>query len=208
MLIGGRYAGFTRPDNPVLETGNRLLEQYACRRCHVIGQQGNRLSTDLYQAVLRRAPEDLRRSIRQPVQNMPDFRCTEMQLEALVTAVLAASEQRSNSPSEKPQVVHFDRAGGTARDVFSKKCGSCHRMLTARSGALGSGNSGPNLSGLLSPFYPKTFRGVEMWNDGRLRRWLENPRSVAAGARMQPVILTAAEFRDLVAIISDVPTLQ
>ena len=60
---------------------------------------------------------------------------------------------------------------------------------------------GDNLSGLLSPFYPKSFRNAEVWNADRVRRWLENPRAIRTGARMQPVKLSEKEFRDLLAIL-------
>ena len=74
----------------------------------------------------------------------------------------------------RPQVVHFDQNGETGRDVFSIKCGPCHRVLTERWGGLGRGDAGPNLSGLLTSFYPKSFKTDGEWNAERLRRWLEN----------------------------------
>jgi cytochrome c2 len=55
----------------------------------------------------------------------------------------------------------------------------------------------PNLSELLSVFYPKTFNKIESWDEKRLRRWLENPRAIKPGERMQPVKLSETEFRDI-----------
>jgi cytochrome c2 len=200
-LIAGRYARFTLGDDPLLREGNRLLEQYACRRCHVIEGKGNRLSVNLDQASVRRSPEELVVSIRQPVQNMPDFRMKDVQATAVVNALLSAASRQPDTVAARPQVVHFEQANSAGRDVFSLKCGSCHRMLSERLGGLGRGDAGPNLSGLLTPFYPKSFKAVEEWNVERLRRWLENPRAIRAGALMQPVKLSEAEFRELLGIL-------
>jgi cytochrome c2 len=200
-LIAGRYARFMQPADPVLREGNRLLEQYACRRCHVIGGRGNRLSADLDHATDRRSIAELARSIRQPALNMPDFRSTDQQVMALITALLSASGLQEKSHAARPQVVHFDREIEAEKDLFSIKCGPCHRVLTERRGALGRGNIGPNLSGLLTTFYPKTFRNSDGWDKERLRRWLENPRADRPEARMQPVRLTEAELATILDIL-------
>jgi cytochrome c2 len=199
-LIAGRYARFTLAADPVLQRGTRLLEQYACRRCHVIGGKGNRLSANLDHATVRRSPEELAASIRHPVQNMPDFRVAEDQVMAVVNALLSEAGQRLDMPVKRPQVVHFDQPTDVGKDVFSIKCGPCHRMLSEFSGALGRSDAGPNLSGLLTEFYPKSFRNTEVWNNTGLRRWLDNPRAIKTGARMQPVKLTEEEYRDLLVI--------
>ena len=199
-LIAGRYARFTLADDPVLREGPRLLEQYACRRCHVIGGRGNRLSANLDHVAARRLPEELAASIRRPVQNMPDFRMEETRATVVVNGLLLAARHQPVTAVSRQQVVHFDRSTEAGKDVFSIKCGPCHRALTAGLGGLGRGDAGPNLSGLLSSFYPKSFRDTEPWNPENLRRWLENPRVIRVGARMQPVKLSDAEFRELLDI--------
>lgn len=199
-LIAGRYARFTMTGDPVLREGNRLLDQYACRRCHVIGGTGNKLSANLDHATARRLPEEMSESIRRPVQNMPNFRVQDEQAVAVVNVLLSAARQQS-AVAVRPQVVHFDQAGSAGKDVFSIKCGPCHRLLTSRLGGLGRGDAGPNLSGLLSSYYPKSFRNREAWNADRLRRWLENPRAIRPGAQMLPVKLSETELRDLLEIV-------
>ena len=77
---------------------------------------------------------------------------------------------------------------------FVKLCGPCHKSLSERSGALGNGDIGPNLSGLFSEYYPKTYRDTESWTPDKLRKWLENPRNMRANARMKPVRLAVGEF--------------
>jgi cytochrome c2 len=201
QLIAGRYAAFTLGDSSQLRTGKRLIEQFACRRCHVIGGRGNRLSANLDQSMARKTPEVLTASILQPVQNMPDFHMEKSQAVLLVNALLAAACRQKSVSGDQRQVVHFDRTGTTGKDVFSRMCGSCHRALTARLGGLGQGDAGPNLSGLLSPNYPETFRDKARWTERGLATWLKNPRQARPGARMQPVVLTEPEFRELVDIL-------
>ncbi len=101
-----------------------------------------------------------------------------------------------------PVRVHFSNSANKSGDLFSKKCGSCHRMLSQRLGAVGAGVIGPDLSGLFSEYYPKTFRDGEAWNARNLRDWLKNPREIRAGARMQPVLLTETEMKELETIFT------
>jgi cytochrome c2 len=201
QLIAGRYAVFTLGSSQTLRAGERFIDQYGCRRCHVIGGRGNRLSAGLDQSMARRSPEAITESIQRPVQNMPDFRMDKTRAVLVVNALLAESGRTSYKPGYQRQVVHFDRTGAAGKDVFSRTCGSCHRALTSHLGGVGQGDAGPNLSGLLSPFYPATFREGDKWTEARLGEWLKNPRSVRPMSRMQPVVLTEAEFRKLVEIL-------
>jgi cytochrome c2 len=201
QLIAGRYAAFTLGDGPSLREGERLLGQYACRRCHVVGGRGNRLSANLDRSVVRKTPEEITTSILQPVQNMPDFHVESPRAFLLVNDLLAEADRQATASGDQRQVVHFDRRGMAGKDVFSRTCGPCHRALTVRLGGLGQGDAGPNLSGLLSPHYPETFRGKGRWTERGLATWLKNPRMARPGARMQPVVLTEPEFRELVDIL-------
>lgn len=203
QLIAGRYARFTLGEAAGGSEGQRLLDQYACRRCHVIGSRGNRLAADLDQSAARKAPEELATAILKPVKNMPDFHLAESRIDTLVNALLqAAAGRKGAAPATGPQLVHFDLGGEPGKDLFSRKCGSCHRALTARLGALGRGGIGPNLSGLLSPYYPPTFREGQAWTVHSLSIWLKNPRSVRSRAGMQPVEITSAEIGELVRVLS------
>ncbi len=201
QLIAGRYAAFTLGNSPSLRAGERLIDQFACRRCHVVGGRGNRLAADLDRSVVRRTPEATAESISHPVQTMPDFHVSQQQTVLLVNALLSASGRTPAGLNDQRQVVHFDRAATAAKDVFSTRCGPCHRALTARLGGLGEGAAGPNLSGLLSPYYPGTFRGRERWTERNLELWIRNPRDSRPLSMMQPVRLTEVEFRGLVDIL-------
>lgn len=176
------------------------MEQLACRRCHVSGGRGNRLAANLDAAAAQKAGGELALSIRRPVANMPAFALDEERITLLVNALFAGS-QGQKTDDAAPVRVHFSTAGKKGADIFSVKCGSCHRLLSGRLGAVGAGDVGPNLSGLFSPFYPKTFRNGEAWSVENLRSWLKNPRVVRPGARMLPVPLTETEAKELEATI-------
>lgn len=176
------------------------MDQLACRRCHITAGRGNRLATNLDGAAARRTVGELVRSIRQPVATMPKFGLDDERVSLLVNMILAGS-QGHETDRIAPAKVHFSNSGNKSEDIFSKKCGSCHRTLTERMGALGTGDIGPNLSGLFSPYYPKTFKNGEVWTVRNLRVWLKNPRELKEWARMQPVVLTEREMKELAAIL-------
>ena len=201
-LRAGKYVRFMLGDEAYSKEGERLMELLACRRCHVSGGRGNRLAVSLDGAVTRKTAGELVLSIRKPVANMPNFSLTEERTTMLVNAILAGSQGHETAETV-PVQVHFNTSGKKRADVFSVKCGGCHRMLSERLGALGTGDSGPNLSGLFSPFYPKSFKNSEAWNARNLGAWLKNPRETRPGARMMPVILTEPETKELMQLMAD-----
>lgn len=192
-ILKGSYARFMIAGESQKTEWSSRLNALGCRRCHKIGAQGNALAADLDQAVRKKSPEELAAAIRTPAKAMPDFRLDDGAIEEVVTALLAASQKCA--PVNKPvvQLVHFDGYALKKQDVFSRKCGGCHKALTRRNGLLGRGDVAPNLSGLFSPFYPAR----EQWNDARLKKWLHNPRKVKNSATMQPVAITPAEQLEL-----------
>jgi cytochrome c2 len=195
-LRAARYSRFTRGDTASAREGNRLLDQFACRRCHVSAGRGNRLSVNLDSSAHRKTADELAASIRRPAAHMPDFGLDEDRITLLVNTVLAGSQGR---PADKsaPVTVHFNLSATKKPGVFAGKCGSCHRMLSQRNGGEGVGRIGPNLSGLFSEQYPKTFKNGESWTSRNLKTWLKNPREIRAVTRMQPVSLTAEEMIQL-----------
>ncbi len=200
-LISGRYASFTLGETYQVRGGMRLIGQYACRRCHVIASRGNRLAASLDLAPGRKAPPELVKAIMQPVAGMPDFRLDEHQQTAIVNALQWAALMQGPKNTLQPQTVHFSASAAADRDLFSRKCGPCHRILSLRHGVLGQADIGPNLSGLLSPFYSQGSCSKERWTEARLASWLKNPRIKRPWAIMQPVELTEAELTELVSIM-------
>lgn len=191
-LLRARFAAFTRPDSPTTEAGNQLLERLACRRCHQIGGTGDPLASDLDQRARTADPEALAEVLRRPVLQMPDFHLQEEQVVAVVNALLRFGRDASPPTEEVPLKVHF-APDGAREDPFEKHCGGCHRVLTATGSGQGEGDTGPNLSGLLGPYYPPTAPGGRRWTRDDLRRWLENPRQLRPDASMPPVPLEPAE---------------
>jgi mono/diheme cytochrome c family protein len=198
-LRAGKFVRFTLGDVAHKRAGEHLLGQLACRRCHVSAGRGNGLATSLDVSAARKTVGELALSIRQPVASMPKFGLDDERITMLINSLFTGSEGREMDKAV-PLKVHFNNSGTKNEDIFSKKCGSCHRTLTERLGALGAGNSGPNLSGLFSQYYPKTFKNGETWTARNLGDWLKNPRDIQMWARMQPVVLTEREMAELVTI--------
>lgn len=195
-IRAARFSRFTLGDAVWIKEGDRLLDQFACRRCHVIAGRGNRLSANLDSSATRKTADELARSIYYPVAHMPDFGLDEERITTLVNMILAGAQGRSAAVSA-PVTVHFNLAGRKKQDVFSLKCGSCHRILSLHRGALGTGGIGPNLSGLFTDQYPRSFKNGEAWTPQNLKAWLNNPRELRPMSQMQPVLLSAEEFREL-----------
>lgn len=200
----GKYVRYTLGDESERREGEHLMDQLACRRCHVSGGRGNLLAVSLDGAALRKTAGELVLSIRRPVATMPNFKLNEEQITTLVNGVFAGSQGRQADVAA-PVRVHFNNSGNKSADIFSTKCGGCHRMLSERLGAVGTGETAPNLSGLFSDFYPKTFRGGKVWTVRNLNKWLKNPRKIKQWARMQPVALKEKEMENLETIFSISP---
>lgn len=191
-LYPARYSYFGMEESTAVRRGVELLGAFGCRRCHVSGEKGNRLSSNLDTLPFRSSPERIAEAIRTPAYYMPDFRFGEEQIAALVNAILAASGKTGKGAGEMPVRVHFEENG--REDVFDRRCGPCHKALSAGYGGLGKGNIGPNLSALFSAEYPKPDRNGKTWNPERLRAWIANPRKERPAARMPPVRMKDEEL--------------
>ncbi len=202
-LVRGKFSWFALPGSEPLRRGEKLLESYACRRCHTVGGKGNRLAANLDRLPPDTTPQKIYDSIRSPALFMPDFRLGDQQITFLVNAVLAGAAKAGRTGAESPQVVHFEKGTRHKENVFEKQCGPCHKALTAANGALGKGDIGPNLSGLFSAFYPAT-AGLNnsRWTAEALKRWLENPREIRKNAGMRPVPLKPEELDQLLVLLA------
>lgn len=201
-IIPGRLALWRISGNAAAENGSRLLERYACRRCHISGTKGNRLAANL-DRLSGKPPRKILDSILKPVVYMPDFSLGDREAGELVNAVLANAEKNKNGSSRAPQIVRFTENGKQKENVFSKRCGGCHRILSGSHGPLGQGSAGPNLSGLLTTYYPANFGNSESWSFRKVDKWLANPRAVRPYSLMQPVRLDRRELADLLAILEN-----
>lgn len=197
-MIPARLAYFRQAEHPVVVRGGQLLQQLGCRRCHLIGGQGNRLATDLDHLPPRVTAVDLEQAIDRPALFMPQFPLTKSDLAALVNALLAERSKASPVTGQQPRVVHFTPLDTPTPRVFTRQCGSCHQLLSAVWGVLGEGRVAPNLSGLLTPFYPTPLRDQEPWSANKLKRWLDNPRQFRPTAKMPPRPQTLDDWEKLV----------
>jgi len=165
--------------------------------------EGNALAANLDDMLAVSPPRKIHDSIRTPAVFMPDFGFEESRIRDIVNAILAAGARRKRTGgAEVPVVVHFEDADYGKGLLFSRICGPCHRILSDAGGGLGGGAIGPNLSGLLTPHYPKTFAGRERWTPDRLKAWLTNPRSVKPAAQMPPIPLKPDQVEDLTALMA------
>jgi mono/diheme cytochrome c family protein len=187
-LLRGEIAEWSLPASRAVEQGDRLRARAGCRRCHVTGGRGNRLATVLDRVVWKRDPAALRRSILAPVSTMPDFGFTPRQADRLV-AVLLRDADRAGADARYQ--VRFADARADGPHPFQKRCGPCHRALTPL-GPMGIGLAGPDLSGLLTPYYPST--DGRRWDRARLERWLRDPRRERPHATMPPLDVPQEEL--------------
>jgi cytochrome c2 len=201
-LIRGKFACFTLPENSDVKEGRRMIDTSGCRRCHKTGNQGNRLASDLDASLDTTLPEDLAHAIQYPAVFMPNFYFDESDIVKLVNAILGSSAVWGPESAETPKIIYFETNKEDNNNTFNQNCGSCHRVLTQQFGGLGQGDIGPNLSGIFSRFYFKSFKDNESWDANRLEQWLKNPRAIRADAQMLPVKLTENELRHLIHILS------
>lgn len=197
----GRFTRFTIYNEFEMRYAERLMVERGCRRCHQSAGHGNRLAANLDDSALSKTAESLAFSIRRPVAGMPDFQFDEKDMTILVNIIIAGS-QGGKSDKSTPVKVHFSSSAKKVADIFSAKCGSCHRLLSERLGSVGSGNTAPNLSGLFTEYYPNTFRENMRWTPATLNIWLKNPRQIKKISHMQPVTLTKKEANDLYATLT------
>ncbi len=195
-LLRGAAAAWSLPGSPAVTEGARLRERLGCRRCHVTGGAGDRLAVSLDRVVWRRDQEQLRDAIRHPASFMPDLSLTIRQTDRLIAVLLRDADRHG---AEQTYLVRFTRDGPASPHPFERICGPCHRALT-RLGPMGTGRTGPNLSGLLTAHYPTS--DGRRWDRERLARWVRNPRAERPTAIMPPVRVTPAELEEIADVLA------
>lgn len=201
-LIQAKFSWFAIAGSQPLQRGGKLLERFACRRCHTSTGKGNRLASNLDRLPMNTPPQKIFDAIKSQALFMPDFSFDDRQITDLVNAILAGAAKAGRRGGETPQVVHFEDMQLHKDNIFEKQCGPCHKILTEASGALGKGNIGPNLSGLFSGHYPATLKDNGRWRADMLKKWLENPRKMRNNSQMRPIPLKKDQFARLLAILA------
>lgn len=196
-LIGARHAWFLLPDSAVMQRGQHLRDQNACRRCHLQDAQGNALATDLDSLLPQTLVAEVVAAIDFPAFFMPVFNFRPDDRDAIINQLFAGSHKLAGQRPQQPLVVHFEEGQPAQQHLFDKHCGRCHRVLTSHAGGLGHGTIAPNLSGLFSPFYPPTFKEGQRWQAAALGEWLKNPRKIRPLTIMPPQRISPAEVTAL-----------
>ncbi|MFK5927411.1 MAG: selenite/tellurite reduction operon c-type cytochrome lipoprotein ExtS [Desulfuromusa sp.] len=201
-LIGKRFAFYRDKNSAPVEYGQKLVKSSGCRRCHTFAGEGNRLASNLDRVADLYQPAEISQAIKQPAFYMPDFRFSDDQVDALINAILNAGTNAPLKTHEEPLRIHFESENSVKNNLFVDKCGACHKIISFKGGGLGGGVVGPNLSGLLSKYYPYPFKESEGWSTENLEKWLKNPRKIKENARMLPIKLKVDELPMLFKIIA------
>lgn len=203
-LVPGHLVRYRVPNSSVAENGEEWIRNSGCRRCHAFKETGNRLAGSL-DRLSGRHPVRILESLIHPVSFMPDFRFDNETASAIVNAILASQRPDNGGSADAPFAVRFTKHRGDGGKMFDRHCGGCHRILTRSFGGLGRGSAGPNLSGLFTDHYPKSFAQGEQWTPSHLKGWLANPRKSRPLARMQPIALDKSAFRQILSTFASAP---
>jgi len=126
---------------------------------------------------------------------MPKFYFTKTSRTSIIKYLLGTSVSET---SKNPYAVYFT---DSSENVFDKKCGGCHRVITSGYGPSGIGDTAPNLSGLYSEFYPQRKAIGKPWDKKILKEWMKNPRSHDKNTLMAPVPLTEKESEEIIRML-------
>jgi mono/diheme cytochrome c family protein len=196
-ILDKRYAFFLIKDNWRVFKGNLLIKDAACKRCHTIGDSGNFLATNLNISTQEKDIKTLTNAIKNPFLYMPQFNFTKEQIVYIINGLLYNAFY-NKSHTGGYITVHFD-INGERKNIFTSKCGKCHKVILKQIGPLGEGERGPNLSGLFTNEY-RSLQEVEGWNKKTFKKWLKNPRKIKKNALMPVIKLKSDELEDIVKI--------
>lgn len=199
-MVFPRHSWYVESDSPAVETGEKKIKAFACRRCHTIGEKGNDLATNLDSVAPQRSSLDLEKAVREPAVFMPQFPLSDTDLALILTRIYAGGHVAPPSDMSRPLVVYFTHAA-KEEDPFTRHCGRCHRMLSHTLGGLGSDTIGPNLSGMETDFYPPTAKDNKAWKREDLKDWIKNPRKIRPLTTMPPQNIKDEDLTEILDIV-------
>lgn len=195
-IIKGIFLRYT-VDDVVKRRGDILLNDLGCRRCHRIGNKGNLKGNELNLSIKKKNAGQIIDAIKNPSIFMPDFKLKEESLILVINALY--SNYSVGKSKERKQIVVFFKTEHKD-NIFENRCGACHRIISDLYGFLGSGSVAPNLSGILTEFYPKT--KILLKNDEEnIKKFLKNPRSHNRFSAMPVIELTDYEIDQIIKIM-------
>lgn len=199
-MVLPRHSWYVQPLSAAVKAGEKAVKTFACRRCHVVGEKGNDLATNLDTVAPKRSSLELGQAVREPAVFMPLFPLSDKDLAAILTRVYAGGHTAPASDISKPLVVYFTHAA-REEDLFSRHCGTCHRMLSHKYGGLGSDIIGPNLSGMGTEYYPATAKDDKVWKRDALEDWTKNPRKIRPLTTMPPQKIKEQDLKEILDIV-------
>ncbi|WP_283804954.1 selenite/tellurite reduction operon c-type cytochrome lipoprotein ExtS [Denitrovibrio acetiphilus] len=193
-IITAKYSGLYTDENDV-KTGKEIVEDSACRRCHIIGAKGENSAVSLDYRAKIHTGEYLADKLINTNEYMPDFHFSDRDVTKIIKYLLFASSGTVQKEAE-PYVAYIKTSDD---DVFGKHCGNCHKVITRQSGGKGTGEIARNLSGLFSQYFDSDVlqEGDDRWTPELLLKWVRNPRSINKTTIMPPVNLSKNEESDL-----------
>lgn len=193
-LITGKFADFLFNSKDISDA-KRIIEDAGCRRCHLIAEKGNHLARDLYFTGKNREGEYISKMIKEPNEYMPNFNFDNATVVKIAKFIIFDGTVRRESKIS-PYPVYLD---SEEKNIFSEKCGRCHKALLKGIGPAGKGDIGPNLSGIFTDYYkPFTFEKDRKFDENLLKKWLKNPRSINKNTTMPIINLSDSELKDLI----------
>lgn len=204
-MIKSNHAAFTMQEAKSVQLGKKLANQFACRRCHTLDGKGTSLAANLDYLLTNSTAAKISTAIKVPALYMPDFVLSQRDHDALISYILFAGLKAKPPQKEPPQVIYFTDRQADQQNIFEKKCGGCHKLLSARHGGLGNGSNGAHLAAIFTVFYPASYKNGEKWDVEKLQKWVRNPRRIRPITTMRPVIMTDEEWQQLIGMLQVMP---
>jgi nitric oxide reductase subunit C len=178
--------------------GKQLWEANNCMGCHTILGEGAYYAPELTQVYTRRGPDFIRAMLTNPEamypgqRRMVQYHFTPGQIDDLMAFLQWIGTMDLNGFPPKPNLMPVAVSAGPAvavtgnrPQIFNQLCIACHTL-----GGQG-GVVGPNLDGV----------GGRRDAD-YIRKWLHDPMSVKADAKMPKLPLSDGQIDELVAFLS------
>jgi nitric oxide reductase subunit C len=175
--------------------GKHLWEDNNCMGCHTLFGEGAYYAPELTKVYERRGPVFIRAQLKDPEamypgqRKMTNYHFKDEQIEDLVAFFEWCGKVDLNGFPAKPTLgapaQHTSAVVASRPQVFSQICITCHSLEGA------GGTVGPALDGVGSKF-----------DAAYLEKWLKDPLSVKADAKMPKLPLGDAQVAELVTFLS------
>jgi len=194
-IISGKYLLYKIEGKTAKDSVN-LINQLGCRRCHIVGKNGNRKGNNLNNIMIKKTIKNIRDSILNPSDYMPNFNLSEENIVLLINGLLLESEKGDYKGGKNFFYIKRD----LKENLFNKKCGKCHKLISDKTGPIGKGDIAPNLSSIFSQYYPKT-KNLKLNTPEELIKFLKNPRYHNRSNIMPVVEIKKKEAEEIIKLL-------